>query len=56
LAESIEFWQVGSGELGRSEQAEWQAALRIMQQMGLVGEVEGVDGMFTNQFIVTVEP
>jgi NitT/TauT family transport system substrate-binding protein len=55
LAESIEFWRVGSGELGHSEMADWQTSQQIMQQMGLVGiEVEVVD-MFTNRFIVGVK-
>lgn len=56
LDKSVEFWSAGSSELGRSDEAEWQAAQRIMQEMGLV-EAEGtVNDMFTNQFIVEVNP
>jgi NitT/TauT family transport system substrate-binding protein len=56
LAESIEFWSAPSGELGRSYEAEWQAAQRVMQGMGLVGEEADVRTMFTNQFIVEAGP
>jgi NitT/TauT family transport system substrate-binding protein len=56
LAESIEFWRAPSGELGRSYEAEWHAARRVMQGMGLVGEEADVKAMFTNQFIVDLEP
>jgi NitT/TauT family transport system substrate-binding protein len=56
LSESIEFWKVGTGELGRSDEADWRAAQRIMQKMGLVSAEGDVMEMFTNQFIVNVEP
>ncbi len=55
LAESIEFWQTRSGELGHSDLAEWQASQQIMQQMGLVGTDADVVDMFTNRFIVGVK-
>jgi NitT/TauT family transport system substrate-binding protein len=56
LEKSIEFWSADPGELGRSQEAEWQAAQRIMQQMGLVDTEVDVTTLFTNQFIVEVKP
>jgi NitT/TauT family transport system substrate-binding protein len=56
LAESIEFWRAGSGELGRSTEASWRAAQQVMEQMGLVSQGGDVAAMFTNRFIVEVEP
>lgn len=56
LDESINFWRAEPGELGRSNPADWQAAQRIMKQMGLVGEQDDVESMFTNDFIVEIEP
>jgi NitT/TauT family transport system substrate-binding protein len=56
LAESVKFWTADPGELGRSDEAVWQASQRIMQKMGLLGEEGDVTAMFTNQFIVEVEP
>lgn len=52
LAESIESWRAGAGELGRSTLADWQTSQQIMQQMGLVGADVDVVDMFTNRFIV----
>jgi NitT/TauT family transport system substrate-binding protein len=56
LARSVEFWGAEPGELGRSEAAQWTAAQEIMRQMGLVQNAEDVNAMFTNQFVVEVEP
>jgi NitT/TauT family transport system substrate-binding protein len=56
LAESIRFWSADPDILGRSNEDEWQASQRIMQEMGLVGEAGDVNAMFTNQFIGAVEP
>jgi NitT/TauT family transport system substrate-binding protein len=56
LAESIEFWRADAGQLGRVDEAQWRAAQSIMYQMGLVGEEGDVADMFTNRFIVEVEP
>jgi NitT/TauT family transport system substrate-binding protein len=56
LEESIEFWEGPAGELGRSSAAEWQAALDVMQQMGLVTEDADVTTMFSNRFVEEVEP
>jgi NitT/TauT family transport system substrate-binding protein len=56
LAESIKFWQAPAGELGRSDEAEWQASQQIMQAMGLVGPEAQVADMFTNRFVVEVKP
>jgi NitT/TauT family transport system substrate-binding protein len=56
LTESIEFWRAGAGRLGLSDGAQWQAAVRIMQQMELVGNDIEVSEMFTNQFIAEMEP
>jgi NitT/TauT family transport system substrate-binding protein len=56
LAESVEFWAADPGELGRSDEASWRASQRIMQEMGLLGEEGDVTAMFTNQFVVRVEP
>lgn len=56
LAESVEFWAANPDELGRSDEAAWQASQRIMQEMGLLGEEGDVTAMFTDQFIVRVEP
>jgi NitT/TauT family transport system substrate-binding protein len=56
LAESIEFWRAPGGELGRSSPSDWQAALDVMEAMGLItGEAEVTD-MFTNRFVEEVEP
>jgi NitT/TauT family transport system substrate-binding protein len=62
LDKSIEFWSAAPGDLGRTDGAEWQAALELMQRMGLVPT--GADGtsdilvssMFTNQFVEEVKP
>ncbi len=54
LDASIEFWRADPGGLGRSNEAEWQAAQRIMQEMGLVATEGDIAAMFTNQFIVEV--
>jgi NitT/TauT family transport system substrate-binding protein len=56
LAESIRSWQAGADELGRSNEADWQASQQIMQKMGLVGDDARATDMFTNRFIVQVEP
>jgi NitT/TauT family transport system substrate-binding protein len=56
LDKSVEFWRAGPGELGRSNEADWKAAQQIMQQMGLVDDEGDVAVMFTNEFIVEVEP
>ncbi len=56
LAKSIEFWQAEPGELGLSSQDEWDAALRIMQQMDLVEPGIDMGLMFTNQFVEGVGP
>ncbi len=56
LEKSVEFWGADPGELGLSNETEWQAAQRIMQQMELVGTEGDVDAMFTNQFVVEVKP
>ena len=56
LDRSVEFWQAGSSELGRSDELEWQAAQRIMERMGLIDTVADVTTMFTNDFIEEVTP
>ena len=56
LDKSVEFWSAGPGELGLSNEADWQRAQQIMQQMGLVDGKEDVTTMFTNRFVVEVEP
>lgn len=56
LAKSVEFWSSDPEQLGRSDEIEWQAAQRIMQQMELIDTEEDVSSMFTNQFIVEVKP
>lgn len=56
LDRSVEFWQVGSSELGRSDELEWQAAQRIMGEMGLIDTATAVTTMFTNDFIEQVTP
>jgi NitT/TauT family transport system substrate-binding protein len=56
LAESVEFWAADPDELGRSDEAAWRASQRVMQEMGLLGEEGDVTAMFTNQFVVRVEP
>ena len=56
LAESIAFWEAPAGELGRSNESQWQASQAIMKQMGLVTEEQDVGAMFTNQFVDKVEP
>ena len=56
LEKSIEFWQAESGDLGWSNQVEWEAALRIMQQMDLVKQGVDTASMFTNQFVEDARP
>ncbi len=56
LDKSIEFWSAEPAELGLSNEADWQRAQQIMQQMGLVDGEEDVRTMFTNRLIVEVEP
>jgi len=56
LAKSIEFWQAEPGDLGRSSQAEWDAALSIMQQMDLVEPGIDTERMFTNRFVEDAGP
>lgn len=56
LLKSVEFWKADPGKLGYSEEAEWQSAQRIMQQMGLVDATGDVTGMFTNQFLSEANP
>jgi NitT/TauT family transport system substrate-binding protein len=55
LAKCVEFWSAGPAKLGRSQEAEWQASQRVMQQMGLVDTEADVTTMFTNRFIVEVD-
>ncbi|MGQ9600457.1 MAG: ABC transporter substrate-binding protein [Anaerolineae bacterium] len=56
LLKSIEFWKAEPGELGRSYERDWQEAQRIMTEMGLVSPGADVADMFSNRFIVLVEP
>jgi NitT/TauT family transport system substrate-binding protein len=56
LDKSIEFWKAVPGELGRSEEADWQASLQIMQQMGLVSTEVNILDMFSNRFVREVNP
>jgi len=56
LAKSIEFWQAEPGELGRSSQDGWDAALRVMQQMDLVQQGIDTGEMFTNRFVEDAGP
>jgi NitT/TauT family transport system substrate-binding protein len=55
LARSIEFWQADPAQLGRSNIADWQISLQIMQKMDLVGPEADLQSMFTNQFVVEVK-
>jgi NitT/TauT family transport system substrate-binding protein len=56
LEKSIEFWRAEAGDLGRSNQVEWDAALRIMQQMDLVEQGIDTTLMFTNRFVEDARP
>lgn len=56
LNKSIEFWQAGDGELGRSNGDDWRTAQRIMEEMGLIEAAADVAEMFTNEFIEEVTP
>jgi putative riboflavin transport system substrate-binding protein len=62
LAKSVEFWNAPPGQLGRIDETEWQAALQLMQKMGLVPTGTGqtndtaVSSMYTNQFVQKVQP
>jgi NitT/TauT family transport system substrate-binding protein len=56
LDKSVEFWSAEPGILGLSNEADWQRAQQIMQQMGLVDGQEDVTTMFSNRLIVEVEP
>jgi NitT/TauT family transport system substrate-binding protein len=56
LDRSVEFWAAGGRELGRSDEIEWQAAQRIMEEMGLIDSAADVTTMFTNEFIEGVSP
>jgi NitT/TauT family transport system substrate-binding protein len=56
LDRSVEFWQADDTELGRSYDSEWQAAQRIMEEMGLIDAAADVATMFTNEFVEEVTP
>ncbi len=56
LDESINFWRAPLSELGRSVEAEWQASEQVMEHMGLVAPGTDVTDMFTNRFVVEVQP
>jgi NitT/TauT family transport system substrate-binding protein len=56
LEDSIAFWSAPSGELGRSNRADWQASLDIMVEMGLLAGESDLDAMFSNEFVDQVEP
>ena len=56
LTESVAFWKAPSDELGLSSEADWQASLKIMRQMGLVGGEVDVGTMYTNQFVAGATP
>jgi NitT/TauT family transport system substrate-binding protein len=56
LAESIEFWTADEGQLGHSQEADWLASLRVMEQMGLVDPGGDVAAMFTNRFVAEGRP
>jgi NitT/TauT family transport system substrate-binding protein len=56
LDRSVEFWQADEPELGRSDELEWQAAQRIMEEMGLIDAAADVATMFTNEFVEEVTP
>jgi NitT/TauT family transport system substrate-binding protein len=48
---SLDLWQIGEAEIGRSDPAAWQEASAFMRQMGLIDADVPVDGIFTNQFV-----
>jgi NitT/TauT family transport system substrate-binding protein len=56
LAKSVEFWSAEPDELGRSTVDQWIAAQEVMERMGLVDGAGDVDTMFTNEFVVAVNP
>lgn len=56
LAKSMEFWQAEPGDLGRSSQEAWDAALRVMQQMDLIEPGVDTGQMFTNRFVEDAGP
>lgn len=56
LAESLEFWRASAGELGYSNEADWQASQQIMVEMGLLGAEDAATEMFTNRFVQEVTP
>jgi NitT/TauT family transport system substrate-binding protein len=56
LERCVEFWRTDPGELGLSDQAEWEMAQGVMRLMGLVDGEGDVTAMFTNQFVVEVKP
>lgn len=56
LDESLAFWRAEAGQLGRSVEADWQASQRIMEEMGLIPAGSDLSAMFTNRFIVEVQP
>jgi NitT/TauT family transport system substrate-binding protein len=48
---SLDLWQTGEAEIGRSDSASWQEASAFMRQMGLIDADVPVDGIFTNLFV-----
>jgi NitT/TauT family transport system substrate-binding protein len=56
LAKSIEFWKAAPGQLGRSDEADWLTSLQVMEKMGLVSPGQEAGTLFTNRFVVDVEP
>ena len=56
LAESVEFWRAEPGQLGRAVEGDWLASQKIMSEMGLIQADSDIGKMYTNQFVVEVEP
>lgn len=56
LAESIQFWSAEAGGLGSSKAPEWELSQQIMKKIGLLASEADPADMFTNRFIVEVEP
>jgi NitT/TauT family transport system substrate-binding protein len=48
---SLDLWQTGEAEMGRSDPSAWQEASDFMRQMALIDADVPVDRVFTNQFV-----
>jgi putative riboflavin transport system substrate-binding protein len=48
---SLELWQAGAGELGRSDPETWAKAASFMKEMGLIQTEVNAADLYTNDFV-----